>query len=160
MKYALKHGWYGPVPLKDELLDKEAKFFPLAPLTIPVIVRMMHRFGQNERSLFSFLQSSEPFGLQTYALQSPLRGARLYQIHNFYDYVRANLNHSLNLTSMQTHWGVVDAVISSYVSNESLEVEVLKTVGMLNVLNANDLISHRRTCDTSSNITETFTCSC
>ncbi len=140
MRCALDHGWYGPVPLKDELLDKAANFFPLAPLTVPVIVRTMHRFGQNERSLFSFLQSSEPFGLQTYALQHRLRGARLYQIHNFYDYVRANLNHSLNLTSMQTHWGVVDAVISSYVSNESLEVEVLKTVGMLNVLNANDLI--------------------
>lgn len=140
MRCALNHGWYGPVPLKDELLDKASKFFPLAPLTVPVIVRTLHRFGQNERSLFSFLQSSEPFGLQTYALQHPLRGARLYQIHNFYDYVRANLNHSLNLTSMQTHWSVVDAVISSYVSNESLEVEVLKTVGMLNVLNANDLI--------------------
>ena len=140
MRYALKHGWYGPVPLKDELLDKAAKFFPLAPLAVPVIVRTMHRFGQNERSLFSFLQSSEPFGLQTYASQHPLRGARLYQIHNFYDYVRANLYHSFNLTNMQTHWSVVDAVISSYVSNDSLEVEVLKTVGMLNLLNANDLI--------------------
>ena len=55
MKYALEHGWYGPVPLKDELLDKAAQFFPLGPLTVPVIVRTMHRYGQNERSLFSFL---------------------------------------------------------------------------------------------------------
>ena len=140
MRCALNHGWYGPVPLKDELLNKAAKFFPLAPLTVPVIVRTMHRFGQNERSLFSFLQSSEPFGLQTYAAQQPLRGARLYQIHNFYDYVRANLNHSLNLTNIQTHWSVVDSVISSYIPNDSLEIEVLKTVGMLNLLNANDLI--------------------
>lgn len=140
MRYALKHGWYGPVPLKDELLDKAAQFFPLGPLTVPVIVRTMHRFGQNERSLFSFLQSSEPFGLQAYASQQPLRGARLYQIHNFYDYVRANLSHSLNLTNMQTHWSVVDSVISSYIPNDNLEMEVLKTVGMLNLLNTNDLI--------------------
>lgn len=140
MKYALEHGWYGPVPLKDELLDKAAQFFPLGPLTVPVIVRTMHRFGQNERSLFSFLQSSEPFGLQTYASQQLFRGAGLYQIHNFYDYVRANLSHSLNLTNIQTRWSVVDSVISSYIPNDNLEMEVLKTVGMLNVLNANDLI--------------------
>ena len=140
MRYALNHGWYGPVPLQDRLLDKAANLFPLDPLAIPIIVRTMCHFGQNERSLFSFLQSSEPFGLQAYASQHPLRGANLYRIHNFYDYVRANLSHTLNLTSMQTHWGIVDSVISSYLSNDSLEVEVLKTVGMLNLLNANDLI--------------------
>ena len=140
MRYALNHGWYGPVPLQDRLLDKAANLFPLDPLAIPIIVRTMCHFGQNERSLFSFLQSSEPFGLQAYASQHPLRGASLYRIHNFYDYVRTNLSHTLNLTNMQTHWGVVDSVISSYLSNDSLEVEVLKTVGMLNLLNANDLI--------------------
>ena len=140
MKYALKHGWYGPVPINDKLLDKSAKIFPLDPLAVPVIVRTMYHFGQNERSLFSFLQSSEPFALQDYASQHPLRGAKLYRIHNFYDYVRANMSHSLNLTNVQTHWSVIDSVISSYTSKNSLEVEVLKTVGMLNLLNANDLI--------------------
>ena len=140
MEYALKQGWYGPVPLRDELLDKAAGLFPLDPLAVPVILRVMHRFGQNERSLFSFLQSSEPFSLQVYALQHSYKNSQLYRIHNFYDYVRANLSHSPNLTSMQTHWSVVDSVISSYTSNDSLEMEVLKTVGMLNLLNVNDLL--------------------
>ena len=140
MKYALKHGWYGPVPIHDRLLEKSVNLFPLDPLAVPIIVRTMYYFGQNERSLFSFLQSSEPFALQAYASQHLLKGAKLYQIHNFYDYVRANMSHSLNLTNMQTHWDIVDSVISSYTSNDILEVEVLKTVGMLNLLNANDLI--------------------
>ena len=140
MKYALQQGWYGPVPLRDELLDKAAKLFPLDPLAVPVIVRAMHRFGQNERSLFSFLQSSEPFGLQVYASQHPLKNSQLYRIHDFYNYVRANLSHSPNFTSMQTHWSVVDSVISGYTPNDDLEMEVLKTVGMLNLLNANDLL--------------------
>ncbi len=140
MEYALEQGWYGPVPLRDGLLDKAAKLFPLDPLAVPIIVRTMHRFGQNERSLFSFLQSSEPFGLQAYASQHSLGNARPYRIHDFYDYVRANLSHSLNLTSVQTHWSVVDSVISGYASGESLEIEVMKTVGMLNLLNANDLL--------------------
>ena len=140
MEYALEQGWYGPVPLRDGLIDKAAKLFPLDPLAVPVIVRTMHRFGQNERSMFSFLQSSEPFGLQTYASQHSLHNARPYRIHDFYDYVRANLSHSLNLTSLQTHWGIVDSVISGYASGYSLEMEVLKTVGMLNLLNSNDLL--------------------
>lgn len=141
MGYALKQNWYGPVPLRDNLLDKAPKLFPLDPLAVPVIVRAMHRFGQNERSLFSFLQSSEPYGLQDYAAQHSPESARLYRIHDFYDYVRANLSHSLNLTSLQqTRWSVVDSVISSYSSDDSLEMAVLKTVGMLNLLDASDLL--------------------
>ena len=141
MKYALEQGWYGPVLLRDGLLDKATKLFPLDPLAVPVIVRTMHLFGQNERSLFSFLQSSEPFGLQTYASQHSLENARLYRIHDFYDYVRSNLSHSLNLTSVHTHWSVVDSVISGYASGGSLEMAVVKTVGMLNLLNTNDLLA-------------------
>ena len=140
MKFALKHGWYGPVAINDNMLDKATKLFPLDPLAVPIIVRTMYHFGQNERSLFSFLQSSEPFALQDYASQHPLKGAKLYRIHNFYDYVRANMSNSLNLTNAQTHWSVIDSVISSYTSKDRLEVEVLKTVGMLNLLNTNDLI--------------------
>ena len=140
MEYALEQGWYGPVPLRSGLLDKAAKLFPLDPLAIPIIVRTMQRFGQNERSLFSFMQSSEPFSLQVYASQYSLENTHLYQIHDFYDYVRANLSHSLNLTSTQTYWSIIDSVISGYASEESLEMEVLKTVGMLNLLDTNDLL--------------------
>jgi hypothetical protein len=140
MEYAFEQGWYGPVLLRDGLLDSAAKLFPLDPLAVPIIVRTMHRFGQNERSLFSFLQSSEPFGLQAYASQHSLENVQPYRIHDFYDYVRTNLSRSLNLTSVQTYWSIVDSVISSYASGDSLEIEVLKTVGMLNLLNANDLL--------------------
>ena len=140
MGYALKQGWYGPVPLRNKLLDKAAKLFPLDPLAVPVIVRVMQRFGQNERSLFSFLQSSEPFGLQAYASQHSLQKSQLYRIHDVYDYVRSNLSHSPNLTNIQTHWSVVDSVISNYTSNNKLEIEVLKTIGMLNLLNTHDML--------------------
>ena len=140
MGYALKQGWYGPVPLRNKLLDKAAKLFPLDPLAVPVIVRAMQRFGQNERSLFSFLQSSEPFGLQAYASQHSLKKSQLYRIHDVYDYVRSNLSHSPNLTNIQTHWSVVDSIISNYTSNNKLEIEVLKTIGMLNLLNTHDML--------------------
>ena len=119
---------------------KQRGCFRLHPLAVPIIVRTMHRFGQNERSLFSFLQSSEPYGLQAFASQLPLQYARLYRIHDFYDYVRANLSHSINLSSTQTHWMTVESIVSSYVTDDISELQALKTIGMLNLLNANDLL--------------------
>ena len=140
MRCALDQGWYGPVPLRDELLGKAAKLFPLDPLAVPIIVRTMQRFGQNERSLFSFLQSSEPYGLQAYSSQLSLQDARLYRIHDFYDYFRANLSHSIDLSSTQTHWMKVESIVSGYVTDDISELQVLKTIGMLNLLNANDFL--------------------
>ena len=140
MKYALQQGWFGPAPPRKSWQNKAARLFPIDPLAVPIIVRTMHRFGQNERSLFSFLQSSEPYGLQAFSSQLPLQDARLYRIHDFYDYVQANLSHSINLSSTQTHWMTVESIVSSYVTDEISELQVLKTIGMLNLLNANDLL--------------------
>ena len=75
-----------------------------------------------------------------YASQHTVKNTTFYKIHNFYDYVRTNLSNSLSLSSIQTHWGVIDSIISSYLPDDSLELEVLKTVGVLNLLNAHDLI--------------------
>ena len=140
MTFALRRGWFGPAPPRKSWQNKAARLFPIDPLAVPIIVRTMHRFGQNERSLFSFLQSSEPYGLQAFSSQLPLQDARLYRIHDFYDYVRANLSHSINLSSTQTHWMTVESIVSSYVTDDILELQVLKTIGMLNLLNANDLL--------------------
>ena len=140
MKYALRQGWFGPAPPRKSWQNKAARLFPIDPMAVPIIVRTMHRFGQNERSLFSFLQSSEPNGLQAFSSQLTLQDARLFRIHDFYDYVRANLSHSINLSSTQTHWMTVESIVSSYVTDDILELQVLKTIGVLNLLNANDLI--------------------
>ena len=141
MKFALQHGWFGPAPPRKSWQNKAARLFPIDPLAVPIIVRSMHRYGQHERSLFSFLQSSEPHGLQAFASKLPLEDARLYRIHNFYDYVRSNLIHSINLSRTQTHWMTVESIVSGYVTDDILELQVLKTIGMLNLLNANDLLS-------------------
>src|SRR5260370_24907947 len=52
---------------------------------LPVLVRLFSRFGQNERSLFSFLLSNEPFGLQTFAQRSASSEV-FYRITDLYDY--------------------------------------------------------------------------
>ena len=140
MQFAIDNGWYGIVPARQSLINKAVGLFPLDPLVLPVMNRIFHKFGQNERSLFSFIQSSEPFGLQAYSLQ-PLSNAQLYRICDFYDYLRSNLAHRLTLNNTQTHWNAIDSIIQGYRYDDNLEIQILKTVGLLNLLDFNDLLS-------------------
>ena len=72
----------------------------------------MRQFGQNERSLFSFVSSSEPMALQQHAAQ-PAESAGHYRIHHLFDYVRLNLLPTVTTGHSHTHWGVIEAVLAS-----------------------------------------------
>lgn len=103
------------------------------------LIRTFRRFGQNERSLFSFLLSNEPFGLQAFSERS-LRKDDTYRLHDFYDYVRTNFGHRLATQSYRSHWNLIDSVVESFITEDELEVNILKTVAILNLLNDGDLL--------------------
>lgn len=84
MGRSLDLGWYGPEAGRGALTAIAPSLYPLHPTVIPVLVRLFSRFGQNERSLYSFLLSGEPHALQTFACQ-PVATGRYYRIHNLYD---------------------------------------------------------------------------
>ncbi|MCI0724324.1 MAG: hypothetical protein L0338_35975 [Acidobacteria bacterium] len=131
-------GWFGS-PAKKSLLDCAPRLYPLHPTVLPVLIRVFRRFGQNERSLFSFLLSNEPFGLQAFA-QRGIRSGERYRLHNFYDYVRMNFGHRIAVHSYRSHWNLIDSVIESFSTEDEIQVKVLKTVGILNLLNDADLL--------------------
>jgi hypothetical protein len=133
MALAVDLGWYGPVLDPKALADLALSLFPLAPHVLPVLARVLRRFGQNERSLFGFLSSAEPGGMLDFAGQ-PLKPARLYGLAALYDYVRMNLANQFGSGTAAGRWAVVDAVVNSGVARSTLELDVLKVVGMLNLL--------------------------
>jgi hypothetical protein len=137
MTTALKTGIYGP-SAPESLADLGPKIFPLHPTTLPVLVRTMRQFGQNERSLFSFVSSSEPMALQQHAAQ-PAESAGHYRIHHLFNYVRLNLLPTITTGHSHTHWGVIEAVLASTEVETPEEEAVLKTVAMLSLLDAPDL---------------------
>jgi len=116
------------------------RFFPLDPMVLPILVRTFQRFGQNERSLFSFLCSHEPFGLRSFSNASLTNETSLYKLADFYDYVRANFGHRLAVASYRTHWNVIESVIEARNADDPLELRVLKTIGVLNLLGTDDLL--------------------
>ena len=139
MKRALGLGWFGANPKKSLLLQNASRIYPLHPLALPVLTRVFRRFGQNERSLFSFLLSNEPFGLQAFS-ERKIVAREQYSLSDLYDYVRFNFGHRLAVQSYRSHWNQIQSMIESYVTDEPTELAILKTVGILNLVNANDLL--------------------
>jgi len=139
MEEAVRLGWYGTSASRETLRRLPARLFPLDPMLLPVLVRVFQRFGQNERSLFSFLCSHEPFGLRSFAQQHLLcDDSRHYQLADFYDYVRANFGHRLEAANYRSHWNIIESIVEAH-PEHPLEIRILKTVGLLNLLNADDL---------------------
>ena len=137
MRCAAGLGWFGVAPPTTSLVSAAASLYPLHPTTIPVLVKLFSRFGQNERSLFSFLLSNEPFGLQAFA-QQEARSDTFYRIHHLYDYAAASFGHRLSVQSYRNHWNHIDSLVRSFPTQNEAEIAILKTVGLLNLLNSPD----------------------
>jgi hypothetical protein len=139
MRTAAGLGCYGAAPATASLVEAAPGLYPLHPTLVPVLVKLFSRFGQNERSLFSFLLSTEPFGLQAFA--QGLAGTRnFYQIHHLYDYASTNFGHRLSVQSYRSHWNHIDSLVRSFPSQNETELQILKTVGLLNLINSPELV--------------------
>ena len=57
---------------------------PAAPARRAVLGPLFRKLAQNERSVFSFLGSSEPHGLRDHIQTGD---GRLYRLHDLYDYL-------------------------------------------------------------------------
>ncbi|RWB50722.1 MAG: hypothetical protein EOQ42_26135, partial [Mesorhizobium sp.] len=139
LESAVRIGWLGGRGLSFD----PASFYPLHPSLLPVMVRFFSQFGQSERSLFGFLLSSEPMALQAFAETTPL-GSGWFDVSRFYDYVRSSFGHRLSASNYQNQWLRIVATIDGCVDASSLELKVLKTVGILNLLDADDLLPTNR----------------
>ena len=138
MRAAIELGMFGPSVPKTTLGSLASGLYPLHPTVIPVLARFFRRFGQNERSLFSFLLSSEPYALPDFATQDA--GVEtVYRLSNFYDFAAFNFAHQLGSQSFRSHWNHIDAVIRSAEPESENVVALLKTVGILNVLESPEL---------------------
>jgi len=134
---AVHLGLYGSSAASD-LGKLGPSIFPFHPTVLPVLVRTIRKFGQNERSLFSFISASEPMGLQHYI---QFAGSKLapYRVPELFDYVKQNLSASASAGSSFLHWGYIDSLLASVSFENSEEEKVFKSIALLNLLDAPDL---------------------
>jgi hypothetical protein len=138
MGAAVALGMFGPAPGKTELVRLSPSLYPVHPTVIPVLAKFFRRFGQNERSLFSFLLSSEPFALQAFATASATPDAA-FRLADFYDFAAYNFSHRLGSQSYRNHWNHIDAVVRGAENEDSETRRIVRTVGILNVLETPEL---------------------
>ena len=140
MAGAIGLGWYGVDAVRHRLAAVAPQIFPLHPTVIPVLVKLFSRFGQNERSLYSFLLSNEPFALQSFSEQ-PAKADSFYRLHHLYDFARAAFGHRLALQTFRSHWNQIESVVESFPREQAAELQILKTVAILNLMDSPNLLA-------------------
>ena len=108
--------------------------WPLHPITACLLGPISRRrFGQNQRSLFSFLNSMEPQGFQDF-LRIATDGD-LYAPELVWDYLRANLEPSIVASPDGHRWAMaVDALERCRASGgDDFQVRLLKVIGLVDM---------------------------
>ncbi|NND23925.1 MAG: hypothetical protein HKN86_04455 [Acidimicrobiia bacterium] len=121
-------------------LDAEAvsALYPLEPLSASCLLIALQKYGQNERSLFSFLSSQEHFGLAEHIKKSK---DKFYSLGKVYDYLLFNYSYLLQSKSNPDFfkWRVVitalDRVDALVEDNIALSKDIIKTIGLLDLIN-------------------------
>jgi hypothetical protein len=133
MQCAARGGLYGAAPAEKFLSAIAHRFYPLHPTVFPLLVRLLRRFGQNERSLVGFLSSHEPFGFREFAETHHI-GDGFFRLADLYDYFKANLAATL-VNGQAAHWDVIDAIVAQAQVFGEPATSVLKTIGLINLVN-------------------------
>lgn len=146
----------------QELIDKVQKFIgsrlldhspkvkeyfynslPLHPLSSVLLGAVAKSsFSQNERSIFSFLMSAEPYSLRKFFDANTLLEQK-YSIVDLWDYLSHNLEHQI-LSSKEGHdWGIVEqslTLVSKKLNEENKTIaqaqlcfNLIKSIAMMNI---------------------------
>ncbi len=110
-----------------------AACYPLHPLTSVVLGPLFRQLAQNERSLFAFLGSSEPFGFRDF-LRAHTAAGGAYRLDDLYDYVVTALGPALFATHRGRQWSEVQTALDRLPDAGEVEVRLAKTVGLLQAL--------------------------
>ena len=108
--------------------------WPLNPVVACLLGPISRRrFGQNQRSIFGFLNSSEPHGFQDF-----LRRAgrdELYGPDMLWDYLRANLEPSILASPDGHRWALAAEVLErcEAIGGDALHLRLLKTIAVVDL---------------------------
>lgn len=124
-----------------------ANTWPLHPVTtILLCEQSKKRYGQNQRSIFSFLMSAEPNGFRDYLRSTKIEDFKTFNPTLLWDYLETNLDSLLSISSESKQWLIAKEAIARYSTHEnSLFVDILKTIAICNLLKGSSGISIDKT---------------
>lgn len=120
----------------NDLIQLLENCLPLHPVVAFLIGPLFRRFAQNERSLFAFLSSSEPHGLQDFLSNQHYDGNRLpmFSLPDLYDYLNITQGNKLYTSSNSKKWAEIESAIMQLSNPSDLTVKLIKTIGLLGIV--------------------------
>ncbi|VEG45369.1 Uncharacterised protein [Mycolicibacterium flavescens] len=122
--------------LRDVAEDALAAM-PLHPVALAVLPELCSRYGQNERTLFSFLTGAEPFALPNYlraARWEPSAPIPFAGLDLLYDYFLESSGSMIGVADGASRWIEIETRIRDTPGLTLAQLKVLKTIGLLNLV--------------------------
>lgn len=112
-----------------------ADCYPIHPMVLVALPGLFRQLAQNERSLFAFLYSDEPWGLRD-LLRGPAAPGELpiYRLTQLFAYVEASLGPSLFSRARGQRWSELTEAQALLATDQPLLLDVLTTVGTIGAL--------------------------
>lgn len=117
------------------MAGKLARTAPLHPFTACLVGPLSRRrFGQNQRSVFSFLNSAEPYGLQDALTKEAVGG--YYPPYLLWNYLQSNFESAILSSPDGRRWALAHDVLERCTARgaSDLEQSVLQTISIFELL--------------------------
>lgn len=118
------------------LEERLAACWPLHPVVAALLGPISRRrFGQNQRSLFGFLNSAEPFGFQAFLQDSPDDDNAVFPVSRLWDYLHANLEPAILASPDGHRWSTALEAVDR-AENKGADADhlaVLKAIALIDL---------------------------
>jgi len=135
-KLKKKYGWIS----KDNI----DRLYPLNPVSALLISAISKRsFAQNQRTIFGFLNSVEPFGFKTVYLNNLNIQNFNYSPSDLWDYMYANLDTSIVNSSDSHNWITSYECINRAITlTNELSLKILKTISLIQLFGSRTILNN------------------
>ncbi len=128
-------------------LKEIASIYPLHPIAAVALPILCNKFSQNDRTLFTFLSSDEPYSFKTFLNQSdiPTEKVHTLKLDQLYDYFVNSAGIALSARLHYQRWLEIQGRISEARNLDLDSIMALKVIGVLNLIsNAGTLKASRK----------------
>ena len=136
---------YANSKLKESEENQELfeKIVPIHPFSAIVISEIFTRYFQNQRSIFSFLFSTEPFAFQEFISKKQYT-ITLYSLSDLYRYVGYLLKVYNILLPDRELWYLAEHRLQEYKAKDKLKIELIQTITLVHTFKLANVIPTNR----------------
>ena len=123
-------GWNPNLMLPGEFIRIATEVYPFHPSTLAVLPYFFRRLAQNERSIFAFLSSQEPFGFQDFINRHEAK--TYFRLPDLFDYLLTNYQGRIFSSGRARTLSEASDRLENVANLTDLEIKIVKTISLLN----------------------------